>query len=160
MEQHPIHDIITDTVEKMRQLVDSNTVIGSPIKVGDDTTILPVSKVTFGFVSGGSDFATRKQKDLFGGAASTGASITPTGFLVIKGSSVRLIQMADGGAALDRVLNMVPDVMDRIDGIVGKGSKGGKTADRINSENIAEVIAKAEKTKTEEPAKEEDKKDE
>ncbi|MBQ3394516.1 MAG: sporulation protein YtfJ [Oscillospiraceae bacterium] len=158
MEQHPIHDIITDTVEKMRQLVDSNTVIGSPIKVGDDTTILPVSKVTFGFVSGGSDFATQKQKDLFGGAASTGASITPTGFLVIRGSSVRLIQMADGGAALDRVLNMVPDVMDRIDGIVGKGSKGGKVADRINSENIADIVKEAQEVKTAE-AEEEKKKD-
>ena len=158
MEQHPIHDIITDTVEKMRQLVDSNTVIGSPIKVGDDTTILPVSKVTFGFVSGGSDFATQRQKDLFGGAASTGASITPTGFLVIRGSSVRLIQMADGGAALDRVLNMVPDVMDRIDGIVGKGSKGGKVADRINSENIADIVKEAQEVKTAE-AEEEKKKD-
>ena len=158
MEQHPSHDIITDTVENMRQLVDSNTVIGSPIKVGDDTTILPVSKVTFGFVSGGSDFATQKQKDLFGGAASTGASITPTGFLVIRGSSVRLIQMADGGAALDRVLNMVPDVMDRIDGIVGKGSKGGKVADRINSENIADIVKEAQEVKTAE-AEEEKKKD-
>ncbi len=153
MEQHPIQDIITETVEKMRKLVDSNTVIGSPIRVGDDTTILPVSKITFGFVSGGSDFATRKQKDLFGGAASTGASITPAGFLVIKGSSVRLIQMAEGGAVVDRVLNMVPDVMDRIDGVIsGKGTKTAKsgTETEINSDNIGEIIAGAEETAEEE----------
>ena len=66
--------------------------------------------------------------------------------------------MADGGAALDRVLNMVPDVMDRIDGIVGKGSKGGKVADRINSENIADIVKEAQEVKTAE-AEEEKKKD-
>jgi sporulation protein YtfJ len=124
MENHPIQDIVTDAVEKIHDLVDSNTVIGERIKTDSGITILPITKITFGFVSGGSDFATEKQKDLFGGAASTGASITPVGFLVINGTSVKLIQMAEGGAAFDRVLNMVPDVMDRVDGLIS--SKGKK----------------------------------
>ena len=71
--EHPIKEIMTDAIAKMKELVDSNTVIGRPISTGDGTTILPVSKISFGFIEGGKDFATDKQKDLFGGAASSGA---------------------------------------------------------------------------------------
>ena len=116
-------EVIANALDKMHELVDSNTVIGSPIKTDSDVTILPVSKITFGFVSGGTDFATEKQKDLFGGAASSGASITPVGFLVIQGTSVRLIQLAEGGRTVDRVLNMVPEVMDKVEGFISKSGK-------------------------------------
>ena len=116
-------EVIANALDKMHELIDSNTVIGSPIKTDSDVTILPVSKITFGFVSGGTDFATEKQKDLFGGAASSGASITPIGFLVIQGTSVRLIQLAEGGRTVDRVLNMVPEVMDKVEGFISKTGK-------------------------------------
>ena len=122
-----VQEIMANALGKMRELVDSNTVIGTPIKTEGGVTILPVSKITFGFVSGGTDFANQKQKDLFGGAASSGASITPIGFLVIQDTNVRLIQLAEGGRTVDRVLNMVPDVMDKVEGFISKSGKKEST---------------------------------
>lgn len=122
-QQHPIQELMANALGKMREIVDSNTIIGAPITAGGGVTILPVSKISFGFVSGGTDFATEKQKDLFGGAASSGASITPVGFLVIRGTNVRLIQLAEGGQTIDRVLNMVPEVMDKVEGFINKATK-------------------------------------
>lgn len=122
-QQHPIQELMASALQKMHDLVDSNTVIGSPITTEDGTTILPVSKISFGFVSGGTDFANEKQKDLFGGAASSGASINPVGFLVIKDGNVKLVQLAEGGQTVDRVLNMVPGVIDKVEGFISKSGK-------------------------------------
>lgn len=119
--EHPINGLMDVTLEKIRQMVDSNTIIGNPINTADGTTILPVSKITYGFTSGGSDFVSSKApKDLFGGGSGAGVSITPVAFLVLNGGNVRLIQIADKNSSLDRVLNMVPEVMDRVQGFVDK----------------------------------------
>ena len=144
MAEKPVQELMASALEKMRDLVDSNTVIGSPIYTQDGTTILPVSKISFGFVSGGTDFANKTQKDLFGGAASSGASITPVGFLVIKEGSVKLMQLAEGGATLDRLINMMPDVLDRVEGfIAGKASKKTKTATEVAQpvESVDAIVA-------------------
>ena len=123
MAEKPVQELMASALEKMRDLVDSNTVIGSPIYTQDGTTILPISKVSFGFVSGGTDFANDKQKDLFGGAASSGASITPVGFLVINGTSVKFMQVAEGNRTIDRVINMMPEVIDKLEALIGKKTK-------------------------------------
>ena len=151
--EHPIQQLINDAMGKMREIVDSNTVIGTPITTREGTTILPVSKISFGFVSGGTDFANEKQKDLFGGAASSGASITPVGFLVIKGDSVKLIQLAENGRAVDRVLNMVPEVLDKVEGFISKDKKSDKVEKqqpepKTESTDEQEVISAIEKSQT------------
>ena len=151
--EHPIQQLINDAMGKMREIVDSNTVIGTPIITREGTTILPVSKISFGFVSGGTDFANEKQKDLFGGAASSGASITPVGFLVIKGDSVKLIQLAENGRAVDRVLNMVPEVLDKVEGFISKDKKSDKGEKqqpdpKTESTDEREVISAIEKRQT------------
>lgn len=151
--EHPIQQLINDAMGKMREIVDSNTVIGTPITTREGTTILPVSKISFGFVSGGTDFANEKQKDLFGGAASSGASITPVGFLVIKGDSVKLIQLAENGRAVDRVLNMVPEVLDKVEGFISKDKKSDKVEKqqpepKTESTDEREVISAIEKRQT------------
>lgn len=151
--EHPIQQLINDAMGKMREIVDSNTVIGTPITTREGTTILPVSKISFGFVSGGTDFANEKQKDLFGGAASSGASITPVGFLVIKGDSVKLIQLAENGRAVDRVLNMVPEVLDKVEGFISKDKKSDKEEKqqpepKTESTDEREVISAIEKRQT------------
>ena len=139
MAEKPVQELMASALEKMQDLVDSNTVIGSPIYTQDGTTILPVSKISFGFVSGGTDFANKTQKDLFGGAASSGASITPVGFLVIKDGSVKLMQLAEGGATLDRLINMMPEVIDRVEGFIAK--KTGKTDTTVKTETVvAETV--------------------
>ena len=140
MAEKPVQELMASSLEKIRDIVDSNTVIGSPIHTQDGTTILPISKVSFGFVSGGTDFATKTQKDLFGGAASAGGSVTPVGFLVIKDGSVKLMQLAEGGATLDRLINMMPEVIDRIEGFVA--NRSGKKDKTVRTETgFAETVS-------------------
>lgn len=123
--EHPINSMMDVTLEKIRQMVDSNTIIGNPITTQDGTTILPVSKVTFGFTSGGSDFVSSKApKDLFGGGSGAGVSMVPVAFLVLKDGNVRMLQLADKSGTADRALNMLPEVLDKLGGLVaGKGKK-------------------------------------
>ena len=131
--QNSIQELMSGTLGKMRELVDSNTVIGTPITTESGTTIIPVSKISFGFVSGGTDFATEKQKELFGGAASSGASITPVGFLVVNGTSVKFMQVAEGNRTIDRLINMMPEVIDKLETLIK-----GKTSDTIQPADASE----------------------
>ena len=137
MAEKPVQELMASALTKMRDLVDSNTIIGSPINTQDGTVILPVSKISFGFVSCGTDFASKTQKDLFGGAASSGASITPVGFLVIKEGSVRFMQVAEGNATIDRLINMMPEVVDRLEGFLA--SKTGKK-EEVKTETVETVV--------------------
>ncbi len=128
--EHPINGMMDVTLDKIRQMTDSNTIIGNPIHTADGTTILPVSKVSFGFASGGSDFVSSKApKDLFGGGSGAGMSIQPVAFLVLKDGNVRLIQLADHSATVDRALNMLPEVMDKLGAFLSKGKKEKSGAD-------------------------------
>lgn len=133
--QKSIQELMAGTLGKMRELVDSNTVIGTPITTEAGVTIIPVSKITFGFVSGGTDFASEKQKDLFGGAASSGASITPVGFLVVNGTAVKFMQVAEGNRTMDRLINMMPEVIDKLETLLSKNSKKD-TVDISTEEDI------------------------
>ena len=139
MAEKPVQELMASALEKMRDLVDSNTVIGAPIYTQDGTTILTISKVSFGFVSGGTDFASKTQKDLFGGAASAGGSVTPVGFLVVKDGSVKLLQLAEGGATLDRLINMMPEVIDRVEGFVAKKTGKADTTVKTSTETAQTV---------------------
>lgn len=84
MSEHPIEGLMDVTLEKIKSMVDSNTIIGNPINMPDGTLILPVSKVSFGFASGGSDFPSKTSKQLFGGGGGAGVSISPIAFLVVR----------------------------------------------------------------------------
>ena len=104
------------SVEKMRELVDANTVVGTPIPVGDGLTIIPVSKVSYGFASGGSDLPTKSAADLFGGGAGAGINITPVAFLTVKDGEINLIPVVAKPDTGDRLLSMVPDVINKVKG--------------------------------------------
>ena len=110
-------------MEKIREMVDVNTIIGDPINTPDGTTIIPISKVSFGFASGGSDLPNKQTKDLFGGGAGAGVTIQPLAFLVVKGSDVKLLQMTVNADAANGIINMVPDVVDKIGGIINDRKK-------------------------------------
>ena len=93
--------------KKIREMADVNAIIGEPIKLADGTTIIPVSKVSYGFASGGSDIPSKYDKDLFGGGAGAGVSIKPEGFLVISpDGSAKMVNM-DGKATPSAVLSKV-----------------------------------------------------
>jgi sporulation protein YtfJ len=111
-------------------MVDVNTIVGTPIQAGE-VTIIPVSKVSFGFASGGSDFATKNQpagKDnAFGGGSGAGVNINPIGFLVVRGSDVKMLPIAVPAATpADRVIEMVPGIVEKISEMIPKKDKGEK----------------------------------
>ena len=121
---HPINDLLSTTMEKIRTMVDANTIIGQPIQA-EGVTLIPVSKLSFGFASGGSDFTTKNQKpaahNTFGGGTGAGAKLEPLAFLVVKGDSVRLLSVAPPPATtVDRVIDMVPEVVDKVTGFIEK----------------------------------------
>lgn len=133
MEKRPVSDFISTTMEKVREMIDTNTVIGQPIKTDDGITLIPVSKVSFGFAGGGSDFQTKYsgagKTDPFGGGTGAGVKVTPVAFVVIKEGSVRIMNIAPpASGAADRLIEMLPDVIDRIEGMV-KSKNSEKTSD-------------------------------
>ena len=116
----PLNDLMDTTMDKIRDMVDSNTIIGKPIKTDDGTTILPVSKVSFGFASGGSDVGAKTNKQMFGGGTGAGVSIAPIAFLVISGGNVRTIQLVEHVSPVDSAINALPDLVDRIGALIKK----------------------------------------
>ncbi|MFR9216563.1 MAG: GerW family sporulation protein [Ruthenibacterium sp.] len=123
MNEHPIEGLMDVTLEKIKSMVDSNTIIGNPINMPDGTLILPVSKVSFGFATGGSDFPSKTSRQLFGGGGGAGVSISPIAFLVVRGNSVRMLQLADTSNSVDRAIGMMPEMVDKVADLFGKNKK-------------------------------------
>lgn len=123
MSEHPIQGLMSTTMQKIREMVDVNTVIGDPIPSPDGGVIIPVSRVSFGFASGGSDLPTKQPKDMFGGASGAGISIQPIAFLVVHGGDVQLLQMATGDNVANNIVNLVPEVIDKIHDIFQQNKK-------------------------------------
>ena len=143
-EKRPIQDLMGVTMEKMREMVDVQTIIGDPIVVSDKVTIVPVSKVSYGFASGGSDLPVKTNpKDLFGGGAGAGVSIQPVAFLVVQEDGVRLLQMDEGSDALSSAIRSVPEVVDRLGSMFKKGDKkNDKKKDKKKKDKSNGGIAK------------------
>ena len=123
MMSHPIPNMMGSSMEKIKEMVDVNTVIGDPIHVNDGVTIIPVSKVKVGYAGGGSEFSAKNypanKNNPFGGGCGAGVTITPMAFLVIKGDSVRMLPVAaPANTTADRVVELVPDVLDKISAFV------------------------------------------
>lgn len=126
MSEHPISGLMGITMEKIREMVDVDTVIGDPITVSDGTVIIPVSKVSFGFASGGSDLPSKTQSELFGGGSGAGITIQPLAFLVVSKGEVKLLQMSMNANSSNAIINMVPEVFDKISSMIKKDEKDSK----------------------------------
>jgi sporulation protein YtfJ len=111
-------NMLENTIAKIREMVDVNSVIGTPITTPDGVTIIPVSKVSVGFGGGGSDFVSKnvnRQENPFGGGAGGGVKVTPIAFLIVKDGSVRMLPVATpANTTADRIVEQVPDVLDKI----------------------------------------------
>ena len=124
-----INDLLGISMEKVKEMADVNAIIGDPIKLDDGTTIIPISKVTYGFASGGSDIPSKYDKDLFGGGAGAGISIKPEGFLVISpNGEAKMVDMDAKSDPISTAINSVPKVFEKISGIMSK-KKGGEPED-------------------------------
>lgn len=121
MSDHPINSLMDTTMKKIKEMIDVNTIIGDPITTPDGTTIIPVSKVSYGFASGGSDLPTKREnKDCFGGGSGAGVTINPVAFLSISKGAVKLIPIEKYDGAVDRIVGMVPDLVDKVTDMLKK----------------------------------------
>ena len=126
MSEHPIESLMMTAMSSIQDMVDVNTIIGEPIETQAGITIIPISKVCFGFAAGGSEFNSNKlnkytenTKLPFGGGSGAGVNITPVGFLVIKDGIAKVLNV-DGINVVDRAVDMIPDVINKIDGLINK----------------------------------------
>lgn len=124
MSEHAVNGFIGVSVEKIRSMVDTDTMIGNPISCGEGITVIPISKISVGFASGGSDLPTRTNKEYFAGGAGAGMSVKPVGFLVVNHGEVRMVQMSEkGGDSASAIMDKIPELLDKVGSMLSKDKK-------------------------------------
>ena len=135
---HPIESMMTTAMEQIKQMVDVNTIVGDPVQTRQGNVILPISKVSFGFVAGGGEYGeggsireTNKDatENPFAGGSGAGITIQPIAFLAISNGNVRILQIEPYVSSVDRVVASVPDVVDKIAGLFNKDKKDKEDED-------------------------------
>ncbi|MDE6397840.1 MAG: GerW family sporulation protein [Clostridiales bacterium] len=115
--EHPVERVMDNAFTKIRTLVDADTVVGNPVRTEDGVSIIPLSKVTMGFLTGGGEYSDMAQQNLaeypFAGGSGAAVSVSPIGFLVSDGKSVKIIKMDDKNP-FEKILNLIPDVVDSL----------------------------------------------
>lgn len=114
MELHPLSSMMGTSMEKIREMIDVNTIIGDTITTPDGTVIIPVSKVSVGFASGGSDFSGKATEKNFGGGSGAGITISPIAFIVVGNGDVKLIQVSAKDGTTDKLANIIPEMFDKV----------------------------------------------
>lgn len=123
MDNNPIGTLMQNTMESVKNILKVDTVVGDPIYTPDGITLVPISKVSVGFGGGGVEFGAKKAGDVqpYGGGNATGVKIDPIGFLVIKDGCVRMVNVTPPASnTVDRIIDLVPQVMDRVDAFIEK----------------------------------------
>lgn len=120
MAQH-LEGLMSTSMEKIRELVDVNTIIGDPVNAPDGTIIIPVSKVSFGFVAGGSDIPSKTQKEVFGGGSGAGITIKPQAFIIIKtDGDVKMLELGATESPIEGLISGAPDLINKVKEIFAK----------------------------------------
>ncbi len=132
MKETPVNKIMENTLEKMREMVDVSTIIGEPMVTGD-TTLIPVSKVTYGFTGGGTDLPSKQNAELFGGGGGGGITIAPVAFIVIQNDKVRMMQINNFTSSADRAIAMIPELVDQVSQLL-KAKTGNEESEDAKTE--------------------------
>ena len=142
MTEHPIENLMMTAMSSLRDMIDVNTIVGELVETQAGTSIIPISKVSFGFAAGGSEFNSKNiSKDIsearlpFGGGSGAGVSITPVAFLVIQENNVKLLPVSHS-STIDRLLDYVPDLLEKTNEILNK--QLCKKEKEYNTEKIKE----------------------
>ncbi|MEW8954931.1 GerW family sporulation protein [Clostridium sp.] len=126
MDNHPLESLMRSTMENLRDMIDVNTVIGEAVLTKEGTTIIPISKVSFGFASGGSEFLTQCSNNItnppFGGGSGAGVCVKPVGFLVITDDNIRVLSV-DQDNTYDKIVDTIPQIIDMFSSL-NKKKKG------------------------------------
>ncbi len=145
MEKHPIEGLMSEAMDHIRQLVDVNTIVGNPVTTPDGTTIIPISRVAFGFGAGGSEFSPAPKSDaksngeaLFGGGSGGGVSISPVAFLVANSEQIKLLPVTKSVSTADKLIDLVPEVISKLNKMANEfidkraAKKAEESADEIS----------------------------
>ena len=129
MDKHPIESIMTTTMENIRDMVDVNTVIGDAITTADGSTVIPISRVSFGFVAGGGEYGERGAGESypFAGGAGAGVTLQPVGFLVCGEGGVRMLP-AQAKNSVDRVIDLLPGLMEEVKALLSSARQEKQAA--------------------------------
>ena len=119
MSENNIKAVMDTTMVKLRTMVDADTIIGSPIVVGN-ITLLPVSRVSFGLATGGSDFPSKNNQQLFGGGGGAGVTVHPVAFICINGDNVHMMPVYNELSTVDKAINMAPELIDKVKSLFEK----------------------------------------
>jgi len=113
-------EMLKNSFEKMKEMIDVSTVIGDPVYTESGLTILPISKVTYGFATGGSDMPSSKSQETFGGAGGGGVTIEPVGFLLIQDGQITVKHLTNTENTAEKVAGLGADVFDKMSGLIKK----------------------------------------
>lgn len=144
MSEHPIESLMKTTMESIKEMVDVNTIVGDPVETPDGTVIIPISKVSFGFASGGGDYTAEKKQERsesggeeggskpkskfpFAGGAGAGVSVQPVAFMVVGNGQMKLMPVDQKANMIDNIIGMAPEVINQIQSMIGKKTKKKKT---------------------------------
>lgn len=119
MSENSIKTVMETTMDKLRTMVDADTIIGTPIVVGN-ITLLPVSRVSFGLATGGSDFPNKNGQELFGGGGGAGVTVNPVAFICINGDNVHMMPVYSEMNTIDKAINMAPELIDKVKSLFDK----------------------------------------
>ena len=137
MKEQSASGILGTSIEKIKDLVDVSTIIGDPIKISEILQIIPVSKVTYGFASGGTDFPSKNNQELFGGGGGAGITISPVAFLVVNNGSVSVKYINAAEGSVERVIGMVPDLVDKATDVISQLKNKDNTVDNAINDYMA-----------------------
>ena len=162
MTEHPIEGLMFTAMNSIKDMIDVNTIIGDPIQASNNIVVIPISKVSFGFAAGGSEFKgetvdeyKKQEKDEqiqyrlpFGGGAGAGVSLNPVAFLVIQGNIVKLLPV-EHSTSLEKLLDYIPDLFEKVNSMINKSMQNKK-------EQTDKIISEFQKKNNEENIKKED----
>ena len=169
MSEHPIEGLMTTAMSSIQDMIDVNTIIGEPIETSNNIVIIPISKVSFGFAAGGSEFKgetvdeyRKKEKEEevqyrlpFGGGSGAGVTINPIAFLVIQEENVKLMPV-NYSSSIDKLLDYIPDLLDKTNNMINKCMQKSKDKETVKGKNKEEEQKKSEKVKMDKSKIEED----
>lgn len=129
MSSNKVNDLLGVSMDKIKQMVDVNTVVGDPVTTPDGTTVIPISRVNYGFAAGGSDLPSKSQPagGLFAGGSGAGVTVSPVAFLSIHNGNVRVIQIEPYFSPVDRALEKIPDIADMLSSLFKKKGEPEET---------------------------------
>lgn len=132
----PIEDLMNEAMKNIKGMVDANTIVGDVISTADGTTIIPVTRVSFGFGAGGSEFGANEKsgEKMFGGGTGGGVNMNPVAFLVVTKDSVRIVPVSTAMTTAERIVDMMPEVLGKFNDFVS--SKFKRNKDEDTSERI------------------------